>query len=303
MRVGALDKSVIQWKDVVLSGFDQEKVLKFFQFVGVLCRKIVSFAEVIIQVVQLPRILGEIIAANILPRQASVPDSSDPTIVIERPVSEHLEILRLALLLGVRVIETVHHTDTFDGFLLDAVDFSGLWNAGGFQDGWRDVNRVMELCANATLVLDASWPGHHDRVACPTKMRCHLFAPLEGRVHRPGPANRKVVVSGWASYVVNVCKQEGRILLHATKANELVEHSFEPTFDGSAVVADFPDYECIVGLARLVECVQHAPNLVVSLRSITGESFHQAFRDFFLVDSQRIPRRNLLRPRRQFRVP
>src|SRR6266576_422845 len=110
MRVGALDKSVIQWTVMVLSGFDQEKVLKFFQFVVILFRKIVSFSEVIIQLVELPRILGEVIAANVLPREASVPDSSDPTIVIDRPVSEHLEILRLALLLGVRVIETVHHT-------------------------------------------------------------------------------------------------------------------------------------------------------------------------------------------------
>src|SRR5258705_13262089 len=103
MRVAVLDKAVIERQHVVLSGFDQEKALKFFKFGGVLCRKIVSFAEVIIQLVKLPRILGEVIAANVLPRQASVPDRSESVIVVKRPVPEHLKVLRVSLLFGIRV--------------------------------------------------------------------------------------------------------------------------------------------------------------------------------------------------------
>ena len=231
-----------------------------------------------------------------------MPDSSDPTIVIERPVSEHLEVLSLSLLLSVRVIEAVDHADAFDWLLLHAVHFGGLWNVSGLEDGRRDIDRMVELGANPTAVLDARRPGNHDRVACPTKMRCNLFAPLERRVHCPSPANRKVVVGGGASDVVNVFKQKGRILLDAGQADELVEHSFKPTFDGSAVVADFPDHESIVGLARFVECVQHAPNLIVSLRSVSGEGFHQALGDFLLIGRQRVPGRNFVRSGRQFRI-
>src|SRR4051812_24030170 len=105
-----------------------------------------------------------------------MPSGGDPPIMIKRAVAEHLEVLRLPLLFGIRVIEAIHHTDTFEGLLLDAVDFSWLRNVGGFQNGWNDVDDVVELRANATFILDPGWPGNDDGVACSAEVRCDLFA-------------------------------------------------------------------------------------------------------------------------------
>src|SRR5213075_3089255 len=101
----------------------------------------------------LPGIFGEVITASVFPRQAPVSDSSDPAIVVKCPVPEHLEVLRLSLLLSVLVIEAVDHANAFDWLLLHTVDFGGLWNVSGLENGRRDIDRMVELGANAAAVL------------------------------------------------------------------------------------------------------------------------------------------------------
>src|SRR2546430_17409650 len=112
---------------------------------------------------------------------------------------------------------------------------------------------MVEWGANAAAVLDARRPGNHQRITRPAKVRGDLFAPLERRVHRPGPSNRKMDVCGRAADVIDVCEQKGGILLDAGQADELVEHSLEPAFDARAVVTKFPVHSSIVGLCTFTQ--------------------------------------------------
>jgi hypothetical protein len=84
----------------------------------------------------------------------------DPAIVIEGPVTEHLEVLSVALRrsLRIRAIESVAHAHAFDGLLLDPIDHLGGSDAGGFENGWHDIDDVMELRTDATRVFDVAGP-------------------------------------------------------------------------------------------------------------------------------------------------
>src|SRR5271166_2129587 len=95
-------------------------------------------------VVKLPDIViegGQLDLAR-LPRRA-VPRHSGPAFMIDSAVAGHFEILRLAPLRGLRVVERVQHADAFDWALLHAVDKYWLWQASSFQDGRRNVDHVM----------------------------------------------------------------------------------------------------------------------------------------------------------------
>src|SRR5689334_8539647 len=98
---------------------------------------------------------------------------SDPAIMVKRAIAEHLEVLRVALLPRFGVSKTVHHADAFDRLLRDAVEF---------RRG-DEIDHVVELVADAALVLDASGPRDDHWIARAAEVRSDLLAPLEGGIH------------------------------------------------------------------------------------------------------------------------
>ena len=118
----------------------------------------------------------------------------NPTVVVQRAGSEHLEVLRAVPALGAGRIERVDHAHALDGLLLHAVDHGRLRDSDRLENGRGDVDHVMELRANTALVLDALGPADDQRVARSAEVRSDLFAPFEGRVHGPRPAHVEVVV-------------------------------------------------------------------------------------------------------------
>ena len=76
---------------------------------------------------------------------------------------------------------------------------SGCWVTPFTMAGWgsRAASRIVGTmsmtwwnCERISAGLDALRPGHDHRVACAAEVAGHLLAPLERRVHRPGPAHR-----------------------------------------------------------------------------------------------------------------
>src|SRR5208283_2801959 len=114
-------------------------------------------------VVELPLVLvhGRKFAGSHEPRRGGRMRSGNPAVMVNGTVANHFEILRVALRrrIGVGRIEGVTHADAFDRLLLDAVDHVRLLDAGGFENGWNDVDDVVELGANSPHVLDVSGPG------------------------------------------------------------------------------------------------------------------------------------------------
>ena len=80
--------------------------------------------------------------------------------MVERAVTEHLEILGVALRRSVRIraIEGVSHAHAFDWFLGDAVHGGRRLDAGGFENCRHDVYNVVELPTNAAQILDVARP-------------------------------------------------------------------------------------------------------------------------------------------------
>src|ERR1700745_4267954 len=85
--------------------------------------EVVGLAPVLAGVVELPDVVVE---GYGLPTDehpgCAVLGYRGPTLVVDAPVAEHFEILRLAPLPGLPVVERVQHADTLDGPLLYAVD-------------------------------------------------------------------------------------------------------------------------------------------------------------------------------------
>src|SRR5262249_62376311 len=149
---------------------------------------IIGFAEVAIDPVELPLVLVEVIRSGIFPWQPSVTHARDPSVAVDGAAAEHFEILDPTAFLGLRVVEAVDHADTFDLLLRNPVDLRRLLDSGRLQNRRRDVDDVVELGADAALVLDPVGPGDDERIARAAEVRGDLLAPLERRVHGPLPS-------------------------------------------------------------------------------------------------------------------
>src|SRR5579862_1592890 len=99
-----------------------------------------------------------------VPRRLQRSRAGDPTILIERSVTHHFEILRAMRRgqVGTRLIKRIGQADTFNGLLADSVDHGGFRDAGDLEDRRHDVDHVMELVAYSTRVFDMARPcyGH-----------------------------------------------------------------------------------------------------------------------------------------------
>src|SRR5262245_62351736 len=114
---------------------------------------------------------------------------SDPAIMVKRAIAEHLEVLRVALLLRFGVSKTVHHADAFDRLLRDAVEFRRGGNACCLQNRGDEIDHVVELVADAAFVLDACRPRDDHWIARAAEVRSDLLAPVEGGIRGPSPTD------------------------------------------------------------------------------------------------------------------
>src|SRR6059036_2755615 len=109
--------------------------------------------------------------------------------MVERSQAEHFEILRTVRrwCARIRPVECVGHAHAFDRFLGDAIHHNRGRDAGGLKECRYDVDYVVELVADAALVLDSGRPGNGHALTRAAKVSCDLLRPLERRVERPGP--------------------------------------------------------------------------------------------------------------------
>ena len=115
--------------------------------------------------------------------------AGDPAVVIDRPVAQHLEVLRGTTGRCRRgIVETYKFMLTpFDRLLLRRrLHRSGaLSHPAGLEQRGGDVDHVVKLGTDASLVLDSLGPGHDHAVASAAEMRGNLLGPLQ-RAHIGG---------------------------------------------------------------------------------------------------------------------
>ena len=105
-----------------------------------------------------------------------------PAILIQRTVTEHLEVLNRVTLRRIGVIQAIHQARTCHRLLNRPVHTGWLWQAGRFENRGRNIDHVRELAADLALALDALRPVDHHAVTGAAKVRGNLLGPLEGRV-------------------------------------------------------------------------------------------------------------------------
>ena len=104
----------------------------------------------------------------------------DPAVVIDGAMAARLEILDVAGRGRGGVVERVEHADAGDRLLRDPVDLGRRLDAGRLIDRRDDVDHVVELRAQAALLLDVSRPGDDHAVARPAEMRGTRFIHWNG---------------------------------------------------------------------------------------------------------------------------
>ena len=188
------------------------------------------------------------------------------------------------------------------GLCLMPLIVSGCRDAGRFENGRHDVDHVVELAADAAHVIDVTGPGHGHALGRSAEVRRHLLHPLERRVHRPCPARGKVRERPLRS---PERVPEKLILdrhLNAIEGGELVRRAVEHAFGARAVVAADIDDQGIVEFAQVFDGLNDAADLMVGVGEIGAIDVRLLDEELLLFKAERIPLRQLLRPRRQLGV-
>ena len=173
----------VERQDLVFGCLGPEQVFQLLQLGWVFGGNVLELRPVLAEIVQLVRETGRILVHRALLTFA-------PPLLI----AHHLEVLSVMPRRCVHVlrIEGVHHAHTFDRLLRDAVDHGRRLDAGRFQDRRHDINHVVELVADAVLVLDHLRPRDRHALACSAEVRRDLLGPGERRVERPSPCHGHV---------------------------------------------------------------------------------------------------------------
>ena len=225
--VEALDAPVVEREDVVLARLVHEERLQLGELLGHLRRQVVRLAPVACSCRRAPRRRLRTGAARLDHPWSRVARHRRPALVVDAAVAEHLEVLRLAPLGGVGVVEGVAHAHALDRLLRDAVNRRRLGQAGRLEHRRRDVDHVVELAAHLALGRDALRPVHDRAVAGAAPVRGDLLRPLVRRVHRVRPADGVVVVGRRGAEHVDPGGHElGRLEADGTvQHDQLVERS------------------------------------------------------------------------------
>ena len=297
---------VAERQHVVLLCFPIEHRLQLLDLVRHLRREVIELGGVFLDVVKLPLVRADVRRR----RGAQHPwlghrrRRRHPTLVIDGAIAEHLEILRGALARGVGVglVQGVQHAHPFDRALLDAVDDFGLRDAGCFENGRHDVDDVVELTADAALVVDMAGPGYRHALLGTPEMRRHLFHPLERRVHRPCPGRRKM-----RERLVRSPERVPEILgLHrhrdAIEGGEFVRRTVEHAFRARTVVAADVDNQRVVELPHILDRLDDPADLVVGVGEVSPIDIRLPDEELLFQFANRIPFRKFFRPWRQLGV-
>jgi len=201
-----------------------------------------------------------------------------------------------------RVVERVDHAHALDRLLRHAVEDRGRLHAHGFENRRRDVDDVMELGADAAPVLDPRRPRDDEAVARTAEVGRDLLRPLERRVGRMRPADGEMVVGVRPAELVHPAQDLAEVLRNVVGERHLVEQALRRALGAGAVVALDVDDESIVEIALFLDGVEDAAELVVDVRQRAREHLHHARVHLLAIGVERVPRLDLLRPRRERRV-
>ena len=218
-----------------------------------------------------------------------------PSLVVDAPVGEHLEVLQVVALRHARPVERVEHGRALHGRLLDAVHHGRLGQPGRFEDRGRHVDHMRELGAQAAALLDPVGPVHDGAVAGAAPVRGHLLGPLERGVHRPRPPDCIVVVGAGRAELVHLGHHEpgGLQRGHPVEVRHLVEGAVNGAFGGRAVIANDVVDDRVVEGADLLDGIDDPADVMVGVLQEPGVYLHFPLEHRLELFGHVLPRRDL----------
>ena len=148
----------------------------------------------------------------------------------------------------------------------------------------------MNCSRRAPCVLDVAGPGNAHALADAAELRGVLLEPGEGRIKRPGPARRHVVVGLLrAPDVVPLHLVGDRHHVDAIKECDFVRRAERTALGAGAVVAVDVDDERVVELAHVLDGLDDAADFVVVVGLIGGEDFDLLDKELLLLGRAIIP--------------
>src|SRR6266496_5312869 len=141
---------------------------------------------------------------------------------------------------------------------------------------------MSELGADFSLSFNSRRPMDHDSVGSAAIMRCDLFGPLERSVAGPGPADRIMRESIWASPVIDVVHHLRRIANNAVQRHHFVVGTFRSPFCAGTVIAHDVNEQSVVQHTHFLQGINEASYVLISVLSKAGERFHLPSLKLFL---------------------
>ena len=133
-------------------------------------------------------------------------------------------------------------------------------------------------------------------------MRRDLLHPLERGIHRPRPSGR-IVRKGPVRSPERIPE---KLVLDrhgdAIEGGELVRCAVEHAFGARAVVAADVDDQGVVEFAQVIDGLDDPADFVVGVSEVSPVNIGLLDEEFFLLETQGIPLRQILRPRRQLGI-
>ena len=268
----------------------QKRSCSFTELLWVLRRKVVAFAEVFVHVVKFPFVIIHVDGFAHLPWCERRRGAGDPAIVVDCAVGGHLEILGTTFRSRCCVVERIDQAGAFDRLLWYPVEHRGRLQAEGFKDGWSDVDDVMELRADGSLILDPHRPRHDHAIACATEVRRDLLGPLERRVQAARPAYGIAVERERTAQIIHARHDLLKVFRYSIEEGHLVEQSLLTTLGARAIVVLDIDYKCVVQLTQVLNSVEDPAHLVMGIGERSGINLHHARVDLPMVSIERVPR-------------
>src|SRR6266480_1761599 len=151
---------------------------------------------------------------------------------------------------------------------------------------------MSELGADFSPGFDPRWPMYNYTVRSSAVVRCDLLGPLKWCIASPSPTDGIVRERRRVTPIVEMRHVDLGGVNNSIQCHHLVIGTFRSTFCAGSVVAHNVNKQSIVQYAHLLQGINQASHLFIGVLGKTGESFHLAGFESFLIWCLGIPRRN-----------
>src|SRR6185312_2685084 len=272
-RIHPLREPVVEGQHVVASRLYQEQLLQRAQPVRMTHREVHGLAEILLDVVELPAVLGEIGSAPSGPWQTSMPTACDPSLLVDRSVAEHFEVLSRARALRARVlaIEGIGDADPLDRLLGDPVYHRRLGDPDDFENRRNDVDHVMKLATDGADIRDPGGPTDDHPVAGAAEVRRDLLYPLERSIPGPGPTRRVMRAGPGQAELINPAEARLDGDVDPLHCGKLADRAAKGSLRARSVVSKNVHEKSAIQLAHLLERMHQASDLRIGVLEEVGK--------------------------------